>query len=272
MQIKFIQKQTQTDMKKLFFAFIVFAASAVNVNVMAEEESNEIFTVVETMPEFPGGQKALFQYLAQNTQYPVAAIQQQIDGRVICQFVVEKDGTVDSVNVIRSIHPLLDAEAIRVVSSMPKWKPAMQRGTLVRVRYTIPVNFKLQLDTVAEQTVIKEEKQNSEPVFVNVERMPEFQGGKEALISFLNSTVKYPLIAVENNIEGKVIVQFVVEKDGSITNVEVVKSVDPSLDREAKRVISAMPKWNPGYQSGKPVRVKYTVPVNFALPRKNKTY
>lgn len=111
----------------------------------------------------------------------------------------------------------------------------------------------------------KEEEDDEKTIFIIVETMPEFPGGQQALFKFLNENVKYPVIAQENNIQGRVIVQFVVERDGSVTDVQVVRSVDPSLDKEAKRVISSMPKWNPGKQRGKAVRVKYTVPVNFKL-------
>ena len=89
--------------------------------------------------------------------------------------------------------------------------------------------------------------------------------GGEGLLAYLNRNVKYPLIAEENGIQGRVICTFVVERDGSITDVKVIKSVDPSLDKEAKRVIGSMPKWNPGIQKGIPVRVKFTLPVTFRL-------
>ena len=102
-------------------------------------------------------------------------------------------------------------------------------------------------------------------VFDVVEQMPSFPGGMGALMSWLSQNIKYPVIAAENGVQGRVIVQFVVEKDGSITDVKVAKSVDPSLDKEAARVVSAMPKWTPGKQNGSAVRVKYTVPVTFKL-------
>ena len=102
-------------------------------------------------------------------------------------------------------------------------------------------------------------------VFDVVEQMPSFPGGMGALMSWLSQNIKYPVIAAENGVQGRVIVQFVVEKDGSITDVKVAKSVDPSLDKEASRVVSAMPKWTPGKQNGSAVRVKYTVPVTFKL-------
>ena len=110
-----------------------------------EEEEDVIFQVVESMPEFPGGQPALFKYLAENVKYPVIAQENGIQGRVICQFVVNKDGSIVDVVAVRSSgEASLDKEAIRVIKSMPKWKPGKQRGKPVRVKYTVPVNFRLQ--------------------------------------------------------------------------------------------------------------------------------
>ena len=105
----------------------------------------------------------------------------------------------------------------------------------------------------------------SNKVFDVVEEMPSFPGGQGALMAFLSSNIKYPVVAQENGVQGRVIVGFVVERDGSITDVKVMRSVDPSLDREAQRVVKAMPKWKPGKQNGSAVRVKYTVPVVFRL-------
>ena len=102
-------------------------------------------------------------------------------------------------------------------------------------------------------------------VFDVVEEMPQFPGGQAALLEYLAKNIKYPVVAEENGVQGRVIVTFVVERDGSITDVRVVKSVDPSLDKEAARVVKSMPKWQPGKQNGSAVRVKYTVPVQFRL-------
>lgn len=105
----------------------------------------------------------------------------------------------------------------------------------------------------------------SNKVFDVVEEMPHFPGGPAALQAFLSSNTKYPVVAQENGVQGRVTVSFVVERDGSITDVKVVRSVDPSLDREASRVVRSMPRWSPGKQNGSTVRVKYTVPVVFRL-------
>ena len=102
-------------------------------------------------------------------------------------------------------------------------------------------------------------------VFDVVEQMPQYKGGDAALMDYLNKSIKYPVIAEENGIQGRVVCTFVVERDGSITDVKVVRSVDPSLDKEAVRVLKAMPKWIPGKQNGSAVRVKFTLPVTFKL-------
>ena len=124
-------------------------------------------------------------------------------------------------------------------------------GQAVEVKY-VPVQ------------VVEEEPEEQE-IFDVVEKMPEFPGGNAALMSYLAKNIKYPTIAQENGTQGRVIVQFVVNKDGSIVDAKVARSVDPYLDKEALRVINSMPKWNPGMQRNKPVRVKYTVPVMFRL-------
>lgn len=112
--------------------------------VKPKEEENKVFDVVEQMPSFPGGPSALMQYLAKNIKYPVVAEENGIQGRVICTFVVEKDGHVTDVKVAKSVDPSLDKEAVRVVSSMPSWIPGKQNGSAVRVKYTLPVTFRLQ--------------------------------------------------------------------------------------------------------------------------------
>ena len=113
--------------------------------------------------------------------------------------------------------------------------------------------------------VMAAEEGDEGEVFQVVEQMPEFPGGMDKLMEYLSKNIKYPSIAQENNIQGRVIMEFVVNKDGSIVEPKVMRSVDTSLDNEAMRVIKSMPKWNPGKQRGKAVRVRYTVPVLFRL-------
>ena len=119
-------------------------ANEAEVIVQEPATKDEAFAVVEQMPEFPGGMKELMTYLKDNIKYPKAAQDKKVQGRVIVQFVVEKDGTPTEFNVVRSVDPDLDAEALRVLGGMPKWKPGMQKGQVVRVKYTVPVAFRLQ--------------------------------------------------------------------------------------------------------------------------------
>lgn len=130
--------------------------------------------------------------------------------------------------------------------------------------------FQLQSDSLKYDELVnwnpnEEPDYNEVNEFDRVDEKPTFPGGESAMKSYLNSTLKYPIVAQENGIQGRVIVQIIIEKDGSISDVKISRSVDPSLDREALRVVKAMPKWNPGKLNGFPVRVKNEVPVAFGL-------
>jgi protein TonB len=113
--------------------------------------------------------------------------------------------------------------------------------------------------------IIEDETRDAGEIFMIVEEMPEFPGGQEALQKYLSTAVRYPVIAQENGIQGRVYVQFVIDQTGQVTNATVLRGVDPSLDREALRVVQAMPKWKPGKQRNRAVRVSYTVPINYVL-------
>lgn len=233
----------------------------------------EVFMVVEEMPEFPGGMGECMKFLGKNVKYPTQAQENGIQGRVIVQMVVTKEGDIADTKVVRGVDPLLDAEALRVVNAMPKWKPGKQRGQAVNVKYTIPVTFRLQGEG-SEVKEVKDEKGNTvgagtqakvdeNGTYQVCEEMPEFPGGMAECMKYLGSNIKYPDECAKAGTQGRVIVQFVVKKDGSIADAVVVRGVDPLLDKEALRVINTMPKWKPGKQKGEPVNVKYTIPVTF---------
>lgn len=228
-------------------------------------EDSEIFQVVEEQPMFPGGMQEMMKFLQQNIKYPKEAQEQGKQGRVIVQFVVNKDGSITGDSVVRSVDPLLDAEALRVVRSMPNWTPGKQKGKPVRVRFTLPVTFHLNGDAPKQATEAKQPEATDDKIFQVVEDQPEFPGGMEALMKHLSKEIKYPKEAQDKGTQGRVIVQFVVRKDGSITDAKVMKPVDPLLDAEALRVVSEMPNWTPGKQRGKAVNVRFTLPVTFRL-------
>ena len=124
-------------------------------------------------------------------------------------------------------------------------------------------------EEVVVEKPIEKPKEVKEEVFRSVEQMPQFPGGEAALMKYLSSHINYPPMAAENNVQGKVILQFVVEKDGKVGEVKVARSVDKDLDREAIRVVKTLPKFTPGRQNGQPVRVWYTLPVTFKLQGTN---
>ena len=244
-----------------------------NTEVMESRAvEGEVFKVVEEMPEFVGGMAECMKYLAANVNYPTEAIEKGIQGRVIVQMVVTKEGDIADTKIARGIDPLLDAEALRVVSGMPKWKPGKQKGEAVNVRYTLPVMFRLGGDADKKEAATPKEADTQTEAQVDenglhqvCEEMPEFPGGMRECMNWLGKNVNYPATAQEKGIQGRVIIQFVVERDGSITEPKVVRGVDPDLDKEALRVVSAMPNWKPGKHKGEVVRVKYTLPVMYRL-------
>ncbi|MDD3039405.1 M56 family metallopeptidase [Bacteroides sp.] len=252
-----------------------------------------VFEVVEQMPQFPGGQKAFMQFLGRNIKYPTVAHAKGTQGRVIVQFVVGKDGSISDIKAINNVDPYLDKEAERIISSMPKWIPGQQRGKTVRVKYTVPIMFRLSGPTAetkltaltgnvspslpleeVKKAVLSEvvvvgyaptETSKEEPVADTIEKMPKFPGGEAALMQFLAKSIKYPTIAQKNKEQGKVILRMTVGKDGKISNINVQQSVSPHLDAEAIRVVSTMPEWEPGEDKGQPVNVEFTLPITFRL-------
>ena len=261
-------------------------------------DKDGVYLVVPEGPEYPGGSSALFEFIKNTMVYPAAAVKDSIQGRVIVQFIVEEDGSITNPVVVKSsglnrnqanssIFNQLDAEAIRIISVMPKWNPGKVEGKPCRVRYNLPINFRIE-NVQFKPAELKPGTVNSDrivyapngdivdvegiyipadtnDIYMVVEDPPEFPGGLQALSDYLRDNIKYPEACRQDSIQGRVIISFVVEKDGSISSAEVIKSVHEQLDAEALRVISAMPKWKPGKQRGKVVRVEYAIPIKYRL-------
>lgn len=236
-------------------------------------ENDSIYQIVDEMPQYPGGEKAMMEYVAKNVKYPQEAKDKEIQGRVFVSFVVEKDGSVDEVKVMRSIGGGCDDEAVRVVKAMPKWEPGKQDGKPVRVSYMMPINFKL-TDDSPTKSVKKTEankpdmKPNADGVYQIVEEMPSFPGGDQKLMEYIANNINYPQEARDKGIEGRVFIRMVIEKDGSVSNVKLLRGIGGGCDEEAERVIKSMPKWKPGMMKGEPVPVSYQIPINFKLAEK----
>ena len=225
--------------------------------VIASVEEEKVFDIVEQMPEFPGGPQAMFEWLSQNVKYPAIAEENGVQGRVIVTFVVERDGSIADVRVVKSVDPSLDKEAVRVVNSMPRWIPGKHKGSAVRVKYTAPVTFKL----AGEHVAVK--KRTTE--------FPKFPGGKEAQNEWILKNLKYPKES-KNLKQFTVAMNCYVEVDGSLTDVRVKSrglhddGIDPAFGKEAIRVIESMPRWIPGQINGKNVRMQTNIFVTFTPP------
>lgn len=213
--------------------------------VKKEDPTQEIFVVVEDMPEFPGGNEAMVQFLANNIQYPEVAKENGIQGRVTCQFVVLKDGTVSDVKIIRGVDPSIDAEAVRVLETMPAWKPGKQRGQAVNVQFTLPVVFSLKKDE--SKIIIDELKTNERSMSVQAQVQHNFlfPGGNKEFMRFISERIKYPVEAQEKGVQGVVNASFRINNAGDITGAEVTGDSDEmaALNNEVLRVIREMPRW-----------------------------
>ena len=253
------------------------------------DDPKTVYDAVEQPAVPKGGPQAYAEYLASHQKYPTAAMQAKQEGTVLVTFVVERSGSVGEVEVKQPIAPLLDAEAIRVVKAGPKWTPAHNHGQLVRQRVTLPVSFVLAegsgetvevpaagsakpgqplppgavaaapgttsvVGTTASGTNIIRPEKSAQPV-----------GGNPAFFAWIAANQKYPDLARKRHIQAKVPVEFVVQPDGSLTDVRVVQKHGSGLDEEAVRLIKAAPKWEPALYQGKPIKQKMALPVIFQL-------
>ncbi len=218
-----------------------------------DEEGGSVFTFLEVMPSFPGGEDSLMDYLKNNIRFPEQEKDAGVQGKVFITFVIYKDGSVGDVKVARGVKggPGLSKEAIRVVSSMPLWKPGMNNGKPVNTNYTLPINF-----------VIRD-AQPSKPLPVLV--YPNFPGGEQALYNYIQKRATYTKTAKKKKIEGTVYMELTIGTDGAIIERKLTQSLDPELDQQAFLIMLSMPNWIPGTSNGIPAELKVNVPVTFKL-------
>lgn len=246
-------------------SFVAMTFSALASNLIASCQVNdstgkvEIFADPEQQPYFPGGETALLKYLQENVKYPPKAIKDSIQGRVVVQFLIDPAGYVGEVKVVRSVSEELDAEAVRVVKTLPRFVPGRIFGKAVSAWYTLPVTFKLQ-----------DKLEPAKPKDVEVKA--KFPGGEDALAQFLKEHIKYPPKAAKKRIQGRVDVEFMVDKTGKVHDVRVVESVDKDLDKEALRVCRLLPDFIPATVNGEPVEVLFKLPIKFNIPSVKRQY
>jgi TonB family protein len=226
-------------MRKIFILFLLLGYTG----VYAQNSS----------PKFPYN---LSDWLSEQVNYPKEAADKKIQGNVFVRFNVERNGSVSHIKIVKGVKngELLDKEAERIVSIMPKWTPGYQDGSPFRTELTIKIRFALQNDSITKASLYKTDS--------SLQQIPLFQGD---LNRWIKGNIKYPDDASRNNKEGIVLVSFIVEKDGSVDSVKVLGGAEYSLNQEAIRVVSNMPKWSPGIKNDKPVSVHLMLPIHFVL-------
>ncbi|CAF0728577.1 unnamed protein product [Rotaria sordida] len=282
------------------------------------KSDNDVFTMVEEMPNFPGGDDALLRYLGINIKYPDKAKDAGIQGTVYASFIVNSDGSITDAAILRGVNgpggKECNDEALRVVKSMPKWIPGKQNAIILQAfALTAQPSKPKQPTKPAKVQVVTPpaepaktnssgislqappapgehsgntnvgshslpEGEKSSPMVVEemptsvysvVEVMPEYPGGDDSLRAQLARSVKYPEIAKDANTQGTIYVTYVVNEDGTVSDVKILRGLSgpgaKECNAEAIRVVYAMPKWKPGKQNGKPVRVQYNLPIKFML-------
>lgn len=229
----------------------------------APDNDEDTVLVAEQMPTFQGGDLNTFRnWVQEGLRYPQGALDAGIEGRVVITFVVDKEGVVTDAEILQSPDTRFSDEVIRRLRESPKWNPARDQGKPVRIKYVIPIDFRL--PSKPEQTAAT--ASGDEP-FLVVEQMPTFQGGDlNTFRNWVMTHLRYPQEAARKGTQGRVVLTFVVEKDGSIGEIRDIMSPDKQLSEEAIRVVrSASGLWTPGEQRGEKVRLKYTIPIDFRL-------
>lgn len=269
-------------------AFVVALALPLAAPALAQQklkypkpQPEQIYDAV-AQPAVPlGGVEGYAQYLADNQQYPTAALQRGAAGTVEVTFVVEKSGVISNVAASKPLDPALDAEAIRLIKGGPKWTPAQHKGQKVRQRVSVPISFQIPMGAggpapATEPAAAPSAAPAGAPApagntsktgatIVTPDQPARPVGGTEAFFEWIQKNQQYPALARQRKIEGKVMVEFIIQKDGSLTDAKVVKPLGSGLDQEALRLIKVAPKWNPASYQGQPMKQKMVLPVLFQL-------
>lgn len=243
----------------IFLSLFAIGAKAQTADTITDIWWGEeiMFGAPEQLPNFPGGIVEMQNYIEKQLVYPQAAVEAGIEGRVFIGFWVMEDGSLDHFKVLQGLGYGCDEAALEVIKGMPRWSPAMNRGVPINYQYVIPIRFKLS------------EQDDVEELITCVEITPEFTGGFQALEEFITTNLNYPQEAKEAGIEGRVFVSFIVEKDGSLSSIQLLKGIGHGCDEEAIAVVKKMPKWKPATQRGKPVRMRFQLPFVFKLENEN---
>jgi TonB family protein len=269
------QNKMKTQLVVWLIAFMAIGSYCNAQDSKSKEKSvDEIFpyAVVDTKPKFQEKDASEFSKwinskLANN--YPPEAMEKNIQGIVRVSFTINEDGTLSDIKSLRKADRILEDHVIELVKTSPAWTPGRQKDKPVKVTYQIPVAFKLQQDILKQKAVV-DENGKSDDIFsyATVDAKPRFQG-KEAVefVNWMNLQLasSYPQEAMEKNIQGIVRVSFTINEDGTLSDIKSLRKADRILEDHVIELVRKSPKWTPGRQKDKPVKVTYQVPVVFKL-------
>ena len=220
---------------------------------------------------------SLVVYLRDNVEYPYNGSKTKITGNVYVLVDIDKNGKVTNATLVQGIDKdkkatnvtiveggaeYCNIHAVAVLKSMPNWIPATKKNKKIESKVTVVVPFYPTPVKVLKPTPIPTIK---DEIYIQVEEQAEFPGGEDALISYINRNIKYPSEATGADIQGKVKIEFIVEKDGSVSNIVCKKDIGGGCGEEGKRIVANFPNWKPARNNNTPVRVKKTIPINFQL-------
>jgi TonB family protein len=259
-------------MKKTAISLIIFCLCSI-IYAQEKNKDDSVYIFVEKMPEFPGGEREMMSYISKKAKIPENIDLSIYGGGVFLNFVVTKAGKPEDIRIVRSSNiPEIDSVYVDVVKGMPNWTPGTQNGRKVNVRYNLRMSISLKYTSPIVQS---QSNINTEiPIIVNdtiqkiewdgkSEKYPQFQGGRDEMIKFIEDNTKYPLITLENNIGGSVTLNFIVSHRGEIKDIRVARGIDAACDREAIRAIRSMPKWVPAQKNGKNIDAPYSITIFF---------
>lgn len=238
-------------MKNKIVVFLLSFLLLNAVNIFAQETNKEVFTYVEQMPEFVGGEAVLMKFISTNIKYPASAKVENIEGRVMISFIVTFEGKITDIKILRDIGGGCGEEAVRVMKLSPDWKPGKQNGRPVNTKMVIPINFHLDTE--------KEELNNTQP---------QFPGGDESLKQFVKNNLVYPSKIKQKKMEGICNLKVTVLADGTLTKPTIINSLGKYFDKEVLRVFNLMPKkWLPAMIENKSVESQKEISFEFKIPK-----
>lgn len=258
------------------------------------EDPDQVLIVADESPKFEGGGLDMFRtWIAESLVYPLEAMNNGIQGQVVVQFIVERDGSLSGIEVLRSPDASLSAEVCRVVGESPLWEPGVHRGAKVRFKFILPIKFKLDTNkpeptSVDSRPISSDNSLSAETTAAQanprvsvaktdmnallsqkshettVDSYPVFMGGDVmAFRAWVLSELQYPEAALSQGAQGLVLIQFIVTAEGKVANMQVLQAPHIALSDEVKRVMRRSPKWEPALKEGKPVSFRFTLPINF---------